>query len=264
MPFPSSAAEVCGADAGRYNAGAVLPQGAFDVQSIRAAQTADPRAKQAHPSGPARRSARVNSRSGDGDSPGSAFSFAGSGGEFSEASPLTTTDVPKANDSVIMIISRPASGFAPATATPNWPPGSSNQRRCGCDRDGCVVASIWCSRFGVGFVFPNPLSQKHGRISLSIHLAATRPLSVDSGLGDAPDLRRSRPCQQLGGKPLAMREAIGHRNGRRMQPNSIDAVSTDVPDLLLADTQWLGHTKLSRGPVIVLAIIPHPGERFVP
>ena len=68
---PSSAAEVCGADEGRYNTGAVLPQGAFYVQSIRAAQTADPRAKQTHPSGPARRSARVNSRPGDGDSPGS-------------------------------------------------------------------------------------------------------------------------------------------------------------------------------------------------
>ena len=68
---PSSAAEVCGADEGRYNTRTVLPQGAFDVQSIRAAQTADPRAKQTHPSGPARRSARVNSRPGDGDSPGS-------------------------------------------------------------------------------------------------------------------------------------------------------------------------------------------------
>ena len=66
----SSAGEVCGADAGRYNAVAVLPQGASDVQSIRAAQTADPRAKQTRPSGPARRSARVNSRPGDGDSPG--------------------------------------------------------------------------------------------------------------------------------------------------------------------------------------------------
>ena len=71
MLSPSLAAEVCGADAGRYNAGAVLPQGASDVQSIRAAQTADPRAKQTHPSDSARRSARVNSRPGDGDSPGS-------------------------------------------------------------------------------------------------------------------------------------------------------------------------------------------------
>ena len=69
MLSPSAATEVCGADEGRYNAGAVLPQGAFDVQSIRASQTADPRAKQTHPFGPARRSARVNSRSGDGDSP---------------------------------------------------------------------------------------------------------------------------------------------------------------------------------------------------
>ena len=33
---------------------AVLPQGASDVQSIRAAQTADPRAKQTRPSGPSR------------------------------------------------------------------------------------------------------------------------------------------------------------------------------------------------------------------
>ena len=71
MLSPASAAEVCGTDAGRYNAGTVLPQGAFDVQSIRAAQTADPRAKQTHPSGPAQRSARVNSRPGDGDSVGS-------------------------------------------------------------------------------------------------------------------------------------------------------------------------------------------------
>ena len=55
MLSPSSAGEVCGADEGRYNTGAVLPQGAFYVQSIRAAQTADPRAKQTHPSGPARR-----------------------------------------------------------------------------------------------------------------------------------------------------------------------------------------------------------------
>ena len=66
MLSPSSAAEVCGADEGRYNTGAVLPQGAFDVQSIRASQTTDPWAKQTHPSGPARRSVRVNSRLGDG------------------------------------------------------------------------------------------------------------------------------------------------------------------------------------------------------
>ena len=71
MLSPASAAEVSEADAGRYNAGAVLPQGASDVQSIRASQTADPRAKQTHPFGPARRSARVNTRRGDGDSPGS-------------------------------------------------------------------------------------------------------------------------------------------------------------------------------------------------
>ena len=64
---PSSAGEVCGADAERYNTGAVLPPGASDVQSIRAAQTADPRAKQTRPSGPARRSARVNSRPGNGE-----------------------------------------------------------------------------------------------------------------------------------------------------------------------------------------------------
>ena len=31
MLSPSSAAEVCGTDAGRYNARTVLPQGAFDV-----------------------------------------------------------------------------------------------------------------------------------------------------------------------------------------------------------------------------------------
>ena len=67
----SSAGEVCGADEGRYNTGKVLPQGAFYVQSIRTAQTADPRSKQTRPSGPARRSARVNTRRGDGDSPGS-------------------------------------------------------------------------------------------------------------------------------------------------------------------------------------------------
>ena len=64
---PSSAGEVCGADEGRYNAGTVLPPGAFDVQSIRASQTADPRAKQTRPSGPARRSARVNSRPCNGE-----------------------------------------------------------------------------------------------------------------------------------------------------------------------------------------------------
>ena len=55
MLSPSAAAEVCGADAGQYNTGAVLPPGASYVQSIRAAQTADPRAKQTRPSGPARR-----------------------------------------------------------------------------------------------------------------------------------------------------------------------------------------------------------------
>ena len=49
MLSPSSAAEVCGADDGRYNAVPVLPQGASDVQSIRAAQTTDPRAKQTRP-----------------------------------------------------------------------------------------------------------------------------------------------------------------------------------------------------------------------
>ena len=71
MLSPSSAGEACGADAGRHNAVAILPPGASDVQSIRAAQTADPRAKQTRSSGPARRSARVNTRPGDGDSPGS-------------------------------------------------------------------------------------------------------------------------------------------------------------------------------------------------
>ena len=67
MLSPSAAAEVCGADAGRYNTRAVLPPGASDVQSIRATQTADPRAKQTRPSGPARGSARVNSRPGNGE-----------------------------------------------------------------------------------------------------------------------------------------------------------------------------------------------------
>ena len=43
---PASAARTSAADAGRYNAVTGLPQGASDVQSIRAAQTADPRAKQ--------------------------------------------------------------------------------------------------------------------------------------------------------------------------------------------------------------------------
>ena len=71
MLSPAIAAEVCAADAGQYNTGAVLPQGAFNVQSIRASQTADPRAKQTRPSGPARRSARVNTKPGDGGSPGS-------------------------------------------------------------------------------------------------------------------------------------------------------------------------------------------------
>ena len=71
MLSPASAAEVCGADAEGYNALAVLPPGAFDVQSIRTSQTADPRAKQTYPAGPARGSARVNTRLGDGDSPGS-------------------------------------------------------------------------------------------------------------------------------------------------------------------------------------------------
>ena len=45
--------------------GQSFPQGAFYVQSIRATQTADPRSKQTRPSGPARRSARVNSRPGN-------------------------------------------------------------------------------------------------------------------------------------------------------------------------------------------------------
>ena len=80
-----------GADEGRYNARAVLPQGAFDVQSIRASQTADPRAKQTHPSGPTRRSARVNSRLGDGYSHGSALSLGRSGGEVSEPAPFGWT-----------------------------------------------------------------------------------------------------------------------------------------------------------------------------
>ena len=71
MLSPWSTGEVCGPDEGRYNAGTVLPPGAFDVQSIHASQPADPRAKQTRPSGPARRSARINSRLGDDDSPGS-------------------------------------------------------------------------------------------------------------------------------------------------------------------------------------------------
>ena len=65
MLSPASAPHTSAADEGRYNAGTVLPQGAFDVQSIRASQTADPRAKQTHPSGPARGSARVNKRPGN-------------------------------------------------------------------------------------------------------------------------------------------------------------------------------------------------------
>ena len=71
MLSPWSASHTSAADEGRYNTGTVLPPGASDVQSIRAAQTADPRAKQTHPSGPARGSARVNKRLGDDDSPGS-------------------------------------------------------------------------------------------------------------------------------------------------------------------------------------------------
>ena len=55
MLSPASAARTSAADAGRYNTRVVLPPGAFYVQSIRASQTADPRAKQTRPSGPARR-----------------------------------------------------------------------------------------------------------------------------------------------------------------------------------------------------------------
>ena len=66
---PRPAVGVCGADAGRYNAGAVLPQGASDVQSIRAAQTADPRAKQTPPLRSRTKSARINAMPGDGGSP---------------------------------------------------------------------------------------------------------------------------------------------------------------------------------------------------
>ena len=64
MLSPLSAEEVRGADEGQYNAGAVLPQGAFDVQSIRPSKAADPWAKQTRPFCPARRSTRVNSRPG--------------------------------------------------------------------------------------------------------------------------------------------------------------------------------------------------------
>ena len=63
-------------------------------------QTADSRAKQTRCSSPARRSAKVNAKSGDGDSPGSAFSFEEVVESFSEpallaglpplASPLRT------------------------------------------------------------------------------------------------------------------------------------------------------------------------------
>ena len=67
MLSPASAARTSAADAGRYNTRAVLPPGASDVQSIRATQTADPRAKQTRPSGPARGSARVNSRHCNGE-----------------------------------------------------------------------------------------------------------------------------------------------------------------------------------------------------
>ena len=58
---------------GQYNTRVVLSQGAFDVHGIRASQATNPRAKQTRPSGPTRGLARVNSRLGDGDSPGSAF-----------------------------------------------------------------------------------------------------------------------------------------------------------------------------------------------
>ena len=94
--FLASAAEVCGADARRYNAGAVLPKGASGVQSIRTTQTTDPRAKQTHPSRLARRSAKVSSRAGDGDSPGSAFSFGRSDREFSEPAPFGWPSSPEA------------------------------------------------------------------------------------------------------------------------------------------------------------------------
>ena len=55
MLSPSSAPHTSAADAGRHNAVAILPQGASHVQSIRAAQAADPRAKQTRPSDPAQR-----------------------------------------------------------------------------------------------------------------------------------------------------------------------------------------------------------------
>ena len=64
----------------------------------------------------------------------------------------------------------------------HWPPGGGRRRRFGSGRGGCVVASIGCSWFGVGFVFPKPLSQKHRSTFLPLQDANPTPSFGGFGL----------------------------------------------------------------------------------
>ncbi len=54
---------------------------------------------------------------------------------------------------------------SPAKATQHRPPGGDHRRRFECDRGRCVVASVGCSPFRVGFLFQKPLSPKPGALS---------------------------------------------------------------------------------------------------
>ena len=76
----------------------------------------------------------------------------------------------------------PGAGLgSPGGAARHWPPGGGRQTRYGCDRDGCVVASIGCSLFWVGFAVSKPLSQIHRSTLLPLRTLTRRPPSVDSG-----------------------------------------------------------------------------------
>ena len=61
------------------------------------------------------------------------------------AAPMATTDIPTVNGSVIMIISRLASGLAPATVTPNmdWIITARNQKPTICRRWSRLFFARW-------------------------------------------------------------------------------------------------------------------------
>ena len=77
----------------------------------------------------------------------------------------------------------PGAGLgSPGAAAQHWPPGGGRQTRFGCDRDGCVVASIGCSLFwGRLCCSKTTLSQIHR--STLLPLQDTDPTPSFGGFG---------------------------------------------------------------------------------